>query len=485
VAYDSLGKEFVPELDEGQIMASTVMLPETSLAESNAMGLRVEEIFLSLPEVVSVSRTTGSAEGSEHVHPVNHSHYNVQLAPLEERDRGYDEIVADLRERLDDIPGIAYIFEQPIGNKIAEMLTGAEGALSVKLFGSDLDVLNAEVGRLRDVLAEIPGVADLQIEQTTGIPQLVIRLDRTRLARYGIPVAEVADLVETTLNGITVTDVYENDRMTSVLVRLEEESRQDEAAISRLLVDTPTGERIPLAELASIERGQGPQTIFRENLMRRKIILCNVEGRDMGRFVEEAQRAISEKIDLPPGYYTTFGGQFESQQRAMRHLTVVLMVVVLVIFVILLSTFGRVLEPVVIMLAIPLTLVGGVIGLALVGQTLNVSSTIGLIALFGIGIQNDVILIAKIKDLRERGADLRDAVVGGSLTKFRAILMTNLVMIVGVLPLALNTTTGAELHRPLAIVYIGGSIFAILLKMTVVPVLYDGMANLRRRWINE
>ena len=485
LAYLGLGKEFVPELDEGQIMASTVMLPETSLAESNAMGSRIEEIFLAIPEVVSVSRTTGSAEGSEHVHPVNHSHYNVELLPREQRDRGYDEIVEGLRHSLDDIPGIAYIFEQPIGNKIAEMLTGAEGALSVKLFGPDLDVLNSQVNHIHDALAGIQGVADLQIEQTAGIPQLVIRLDRTRLARFGVPVGEVADLVETALNGITVTDVYESDRMTSVLVRLEEEARQNEDAIHRLLVDTPSGERIPLAQLASIERSEGPQTIFREDLMRRKIILCNVEGRDIGSFVEEAQKAIGEQVDLPPGYHVTFGGQYESQQRAMRHLTIVLAVVVLVIFVILLSTFGRALEPSVIMLAIPLTLVGGVIGLVLAGQTLNVSSTIGLIALFGIGIQNDVILIAKIRDLQSKGARLRDAVLNGSLTKFRAILMTNVVMIVGVLPLALTETTGAELHKPLAVVYIGGSLFAILLKMVAVPAMYETAARLREKWVSE
>ena len=302
------------------------------------------------------------------------------------------------------------------------------------------------------------------------------------MARFGIRVGDAADLVETTLNGIEVTDVYENDRMTSVLVRLEEQARHDEDAIRRHLIDTPTGERIPLAEIATIERSEGPQTIFREGLMRRKIILCNVEGRDIGGFVDEAQQAIAEHVDLPPGYYTTFGGQHESQQRAMRHLTIVLLFVILVIFVILLTDFGRILEPGVIMLAIPLTLVGGVIGLTIAGQTLNVSSTIGLIALFGIGIQNDVILIAKIKDLREAGSSIHAAVVEGSLTKFRAILMTNIVMIVGVLPLALSKTTGAELHQPLAVVYIGGSLFAILLKMIAVPALYEAAATLRERW---
>jgi cobalt-zinc-cadmium resistance protein CzcA len=215
-----LGKEFVPPLDEGSILASTVMLPETSLVESAKMGLRVEKIFLSFPEVVSVSRTTGAAEASEHVHPVNHSHYNIELLPREKRKRGFREITAAMREELDKLPGVATIFEQPIANKLAEMMTGSEGQLSIKLFGSDLDVLNDRIEVVRNVVADTRGAADVQVEQTAGVPQLVIRLDRGRLALYGIAVAEVADLIETALNGIEATDVYEQDRVTAVLVRL-------------------------------------------------------------------------------------------------------------------------------------------------------------------------------------------------------------------------------------------------------------------------
>jgi cobalt-zinc-cadmium resistance protein CzcA len=211
--------------------------------------------------------------------------------------------------------------------------------------------------------------------------------------------------------------------------------------------------------------------------MRRKIILCNVHGRDVGGFVDEARKAIDDAVSLPPGYYVAFGGQYESQERAMRHLTVILAIVALVIFVVLLTAFGSVRDAAVLMIAIPPTLVGGVLGLLLAGQSLNVSSTIGLIALFGVGIQNDVILVAKINELRGAGRSLREAVVQGAVTKFRAILMTNLVMIVGVLPLALGVTTGAELHRPLAVVYIGGFFFAIVLKMLAVPVLYEAMAK--------
>jgi cobalt-zinc-cadmium resistance protein CzcA len=479
VLFNFLGKEFVPPLDEGAIMASTVMLPETSLEESVKTGKQIERIFMSFPEVVSVSRTTGTAEASEHVHPVNHSHYNIELVPREERDRDFEELTDAMREELDKIPGIAYIFEQPIANKLAEMLTGTEGELSIKLFGQDLNVLNQQIENVRNAIAGLEGVADLQIEQTTGIPQVVIKLNRSQLARYGIPVGEVADLIETALNGIEVTDVYEVDRITSVLLRLPVKYRNDENAIKNLLVDTPDGERIPLSQLAEITKDEGPQTIFRENLMRRKIILCNLTGRDIGSFVAEAEQMIEENVDLPPGYFVTFGGQFESQQRALHHLTILMLVVILIIFVVLFSSFGSFWQALLIIMNIPTTLIGGIIGLLIAGETLNVSSTIGLIALFGICVQNDVILVAKINDFRKQGYALKDAVIEGALTKFRPIIMTDMVMIVALLPMALSVSTGAELHRPLAVVYIGGFFFAILLRLVVVPVLYEWMGGLR------
>jgi cobalt-zinc-cadmium resistance protein CzcA len=480
VAYNFLGKEFVPPLDEGAIMASTVMLPETSLEESIKMGTRIEKIFLSFPEVVSVSRTTGTAEASEHLHPVNHSHYNIELLPREKRKRGFKEIAEAMRQELDKLPGIAYIFEQPIANKLAEMLTGTEGQLAVKLFGPDLATLNDKIHEVHNSLAGVRGAADLQIEQTTGVPQLIIRLDRERLSRFGISVNQVAEVIETALNGIEATDVYEPDRVTAVLVRLPERYRNDEEAIKNLLVDAPGGERIPLSELAMITKGEGPQTIFRENMMRRKIILGNVVKRDIGSFVAEAQQKIDREVELPPGYFVTFGGQFESQQRALKHLTTLMLIVLLIIFVILFSSFGSIRQALLIILNIPSTLIGGILALLLVGETINVSSTIGLIALFGICVQNDVILVAKINDLRRQGMSLREAVVEGAVTKFRPIFMTDMVMIVGVLPLALIVTTGAELHRPLAVVYIGGFFFAILLRLFIVPILYETLTALRK-----
>ncbi len=481
ISYTFLGKEFVPPLDEGAIMASTVMLPETSLEESARMGQRVEQIFLAFPEVISVSRTTGSAEGGEHLHPVNHSHYNIELVPREDRDRGFEELTEAMRKELVRIPGLAYIFEQPISNKLAEMMTGVEGELAIKLFGADLYVLNDTIEEIRNILADMRGVADLQIEQTSGIPQLVVALDRERMSRFGIPVSDVADIIETALNGIEATDVYEADRITSVLIRLSENYRRDEEAIRNLLVDAPNGERIPLSELADISKGEGPQTIFREGLMRRKIILCNLVDRDIVGFVNEARLKIADEMDLPAGYFIVFGGQFESQQHAMRHLTLLLLLVILIIFVVLFSSFGSLWQASLIILNIPTTLAGGILGLLIARESLNVSSIIGLIALFGICVQNDIILVAKINDFRREGLALRDAVIQGALTKFRPIIMTDLVMIVAVLPLALGVSTGSELHRPLAVVYIGGFFFAILLRLIMVPLLYEVLSKLERQ----
>lgn len=475
-----LGSEFVPFLDEGSLIASTVMLPETSLRESVRIGKRVEEIFLSFPEVRSVCRTTGSAEESEHVHPVNHSHYMIDLEPPEKRKRGHAELVAAMRRELDLIPGLVYIFEQPIANKLAEMVTGAEGAVSVKLFGPDLDVLNEKVQEMRDVMKDLPGIADLQIEQTAGIPVIAIRLEREALARHGIRVAEVADLVETALNGVEVTDVWEGDRTTSVLLRLSEEYRKDVERIENLLVDTPGGNRVPLLQIASIERGEGPQTIFRENLLRRKIILCNVVDKDIGTFVRDARERIERRVSLPRGYHVAFGGQFENQERTTRQLLWMMLLVALTVLVVLFATLGSLRQSLLLLLNVPMTVAGGMMALLVTGNTLNVSSLIGFIALFGIALQNGVVLVGRINQLRREGADLHEAVLEGSVGRFRPILMTELILILGVLPLALGRSLGSEIHRPLAVVYIGGFVVAIFFEQVVFPVLYEAVCGGRR-----
>ncbi len=478
IGYTFLGKEFVPPLDEGSMIVSTTMLPETSLEESVRIGKELEKMFMKYPEVASVSRTTGSAEGSEHIHPVNHSHFLIELLPKEKRKRDFKELSQTFRLEMEKFPGMSYIIEQPIANKLAEMLTGTEGQLSIKLFGADLEVLNGKIEEIREIVREIKGAADVKVEQTRGIPELIIKPDREKLARYGLSIGQVAEIIETAFNGIEVTDIYEHERITSVLIRLPEKYRQDEDALRNLLIDTPSGEKLPLALVADIRRGEGPQTIFRENMIRRKIVMCNVVKRDVGGFVEEVRKAIEERVSLPPGYFVTFGGQYESQQHALRHLTLLMALVLLIIFVVLFSSFGSIWQALLIIMNIPSTLIGGIIGLLIAGQSLNVSSTIGLIALFGICVQNDIVLVGKINDYWKSGMPLRQAVVGGALTKFRPIFITDMVMIVSVLPLALLRATGSELHHPLATVYIGGFFFAILLRMFMVPVMYELFARI-------
>ncbi|HUT89928.1 MAG TPA: efflux RND transporter permease subunit [Thermoguttaceae bacterium] len=403
------------------------------------------------------------------------------MHPREKRKRGYAELTEAMRRELDKIPGIVYLFEQPIANKMAEMLTGTEGQIAVKLFGpvgADLRVLNEKIREIHEVMKHIQGIADLQIEQTTGIPLILIKLDREALARHGIKVEEVADLIETALNGVEATDVWEAERLTSVLLRLPPEYRQDAETIQNLLVDTPSGHRVPLSDIADIDRDEGPQTIFRENLERRKIILCNVVGRDIGSFVEEARATISPIV--PEGHRVTFGGQFESQQRTMRQLMWIMPVVALSVLVVLFATLGSLRQSLLLLLNIPMTVAGGVIALFLAGQTVNVSSVIGFIGLFGIALENGVVLVGKINDLRKEGTELHEAVIQGAVRRFRPILMTELILILGVLPLALGTSSGSEIHRPLAIVYIGGFLVAVFFEQIVLPILYEMFARLKK-----
>lgn len=473
VLYQKLGREFVPFLDEGSIIASTVMLPETSLEESVRIGKKVEEIFLSFPEVVFVCRTTGMAEESEHVHPVNHSHYIMELKPLEERTRGYLELTEAMRHQLAQIPGIAVMFEQPIANKMAEMLTGTEGQIAVKLFGPDLTVLSQKVTEIQEAMSHVEGIADMQVEQTAGIPLVVIRLDREALARHGIQVEYVAELVEAALNGVEVTDVWEAEKTTAVLLRLPESYRQDVEMVRNLMLDAPDGHSVPLSQLARIENAEGPQTIFREDMMRRKVIVLNVVGRDIGGFVQEALGEIQRHVSLPPGYHLEFGGQFESQQRAMKQLMWMMLVVGIAVLVVLFASLGSLRQALLLLLNVPMTVAGGIVALFLAGQTLNVSSLIGFIALFGIALQNGVVLLGRMNDIRRKGVELHEAVMEGAVTRFRPILMTELILIVGVLPLAFGKSSGAEMHRPLALVYIGGFVVAIFFEQIVLPALYE------------
>ena len=480
-----VGSEFLPQMDEGSLMLSTVMLPGTSLAETDRVGRQVEKLMMEFPEVISINRTTGRAEQSEHAHGVNHSHHIIELAPKEERERSLEELLTAMRAKLDTIPGIHYIFEQPIQNKLAEMLTGIEGQIAIKLFGPDLEVLNPKIEEMRGIVEGIEGVADLRVEQTAGTPQINVTLDRQRLARYGLNISDVSEVIETALNGIAVTDILEGHRKFAVFIRFQERFRGDLESIKKILIDTPDGQRVPLEYVASFEVGQGPLTVMREYVQRRRVIICNVVGRDQGSWVREAQQAIEEKVSLPPGYYVSFGGQFESQQRASRQLMILSSIVAVIVFFLLFLSFGSLRNAVSVLLNVPFAIMGGVIALWLTGTNFNVPSLVGFIALFGISVQNAIIVVAFYNRLRKEGRPLREAVMEGSLVRLRPIIMTELVICFGVLPLAVMTaTTGSELQQPMAIVYIGGQLTALFIATLQLPCIYEMLEERRRRSSN-
>ena len=476
-----IGREFLPQMDEGSLILSTILSPGTSLEETNRIGQKVEMMMLEFPEVISINRTTGRAEQSEHAHGVNHSHYIMELVLKKNRKRSLEDMLTEMRAQLDIIPGVRYIFEQPIQNKMAEMLTGLEGQIAIKLFGPELDVLNEKIEEIHAAVENIEGAADLRVEQTAGIPQINVILNRKNLARYGINIAQASEVIETALNGIESTDILEEHRRFAVFIRFQEKYRRDVETIENLLVDSPSGQRIPLKELADFEISEGPLTIMREHVQRRRVIICNVTGRDQGSWVEEARSVIEDNVGLPAGYYVTFGGQFESQQRGFQRLMLLTLFVGLLVFFLLMIFFSFK-NAVCIMINVPFSMMSGVIALFLFGMTFNVASAIGFIALFGISIQNAFIMVGFYNKLRAQGKPLREAVIQGSLIRLRPVLITELVIIMGVLPLLLFPgATGSELLAPMAMVYIGGELDAIFLAALQLPILYELFEGGRKR----
>jgi cobalt-zinc-cadmium resistance protein CzcA len=479
-----IGREFLPQMDEGSLILSTILAPGTSLAESDRMGKKVESIMLEFPEVLSINRTTGRAEQSEHAHGVNHSHYIMELLPKAKRKQSLEEMLKEMRARLDGVAGLSYIFEQPIQNKMAEMLTGIEGQIAIKLFGPELEILDEKIEEIESIVENIKGVADLRVEQTSGTPEVNVRLNRKNLARYGLNINQVSEVIETALNGIEATDILEEQRKFAVFIRFQEKFRKNIEEIKNLLIDTPSGQRIPLSELANFEISEGPLTIMRENVQRRRVIICNVTGRDQGSWVAEASNAIEKDISLPAGYYVTFGGQFESQQRSFHRLILLSILVGLIVFFLLMIFFSFK-NALTIMINVPFSMMSGVIALFLFGMTFNVSSAIGFIALFGISIQNALIMVGFYNNLRKQGTPLREAVIQGSLIRLRPVLITEMVIIMGVLPLLISFgASGSELLAPLAVVYIGGELDAIFLAALQLPILYElfeGRAEKKKR----
>ncbi len=468
-----IGREFVPAMDEGSIVINIMRLPSIALEDSLSISTIVEKELMKFPEVKTIVGRTGTDEiGTDPMGP-ELSDVFITLKPKEEwQFKTKMELQEKMREAIEKIPGIAFVFSQPIQMRVDELVSGVRAQIAVKLFGEDMNVLQEKASQIASVLKDIRGIADLRVQQIAGQFYMEIQADRSRMARYGINVADLNEVVETIRIGKVVSEFIEGQRRFGIMVRLPDEWSGNVDAIGNLFVSAPNGARIPLKEIADIRIVEGQSSINREEGQRRIVIEANVEGRDIVSFVEEGQRLISQKVKLPVGYYISWGGQFENQQRAMKRLSIVVPLSIALVFLLLFSTFNSVRYATLILLNLPMALIGGIFGLWVSGQYLSVPASVGFIALFGVAVLNGIVLVSYINKLREDGVPLEDAIITGCEKRLRPVLMTALVAILGLIPLLFATGPGSEIQKPLATVVVGGLTTSTLLTLIVLPTLY-------------
>ncbi|BCX88275.1 heavy metal efflux system protein [Methylomarinovum tepidoasis] len=473
-----LGSEFTPKLREGTLVVRLTMAPSIALEESKRLTLIAERRLMGIPEVVGVTSRIGRGEVGAHTDPVNSAEMYVLLKPKDQWRRPGDQefVEAEVRKKLQGMPGILVNLTQPIEMTVDELLEGVRAELAIKLFGDNLDVLKAKADEIAAVVRQVQGAADVQVAQVSGTPQLLIRPDREKVARYGLNIEDVQATLRTAVGGETAGQVFEGIRRFDIYVRYRKDARDTPAAIAELLVPGPGGIRVPLSQVAEIRPVVGPRQITRENNQRFITIQANVVGRDIGSFVAEAQEAIDARIKLPPGYLVTWGGQFRLQQEANKRLAVVVPITLLGVALLLYSSFGSVKNTALILLNIPLALVGGVLALGLTGQHLSVPSSVGFIALFGIALENGMVLVTYLNQLVREGLSLTEASVRGACLRLRPVLMTAVTTALGLIPLLVSSGTGSEVQRPLATVVIGGLVTSTVLTLLVLPALYRWFA---------
>ncbi len=470
-----LGSEFVPRLREGAIVINTVRLAGISLDESTRFGSRIEQFLLERfpDEIEDVWTRTGTPEVATDPMGIEVSDVFITLTPSEKWKRAgtQDELVKLMDEEMQVLPGMRMIFMQPIEMRVNEMVAGIRTDLGVKLFGDDLDVLREKGEEIERILRALPGAADVSTEQITGQPVLEVRVDREAIARQGIPGRDVLAVVEA-LGGRSVGDIQDGGFRVPLVLRLEPEYLSDPSLLAEALVTSANGDRVALADLATIGSVEGPTMVNREWGRRRIVVQSNVRGRDVGSFVEEARTAIASQVELPAGYFVRFGGQFEHLESARKRLMLVVPTSLILILVLLYMTYGRLLDAARVFTGVPFAAVGGVAALWLRDIPFSVSAAVGFIALSGVSVLADMVLVSTIRQLLDEGMPLRQAVVEAAVRRLRPVLITALVAGLGFLPMALNTGLGAEVQRPLATVVIGGVISSTLLTLLVIPVLY-------------
>lgn len=475
-----LGSEFVPRLNEGDLLIRATMAPSISLEKAETTITVFErQLMEDFPEVTQVVSRIGRGEVGAHADPVNNAEIFVSLKPQEQwvSAETLDGLYAAMSERFESFPGAKFNFTQPIAAAVDELLTGTKAELAAKLFGDDLEVLVEKAQEIEQVMRTVRGAQDVQRDQIGGTPQLRITLDRAAIARYGLNVSDVHDTLTVAVGGSEAGQVFEGIRRFDIYVRLKQEARNKAEVIRQLILENAAGQRIPLEELASIEEVVGPRQITRENNQRFITIQTNVRDRDIGSFVAEADAAIAQQVDLPPGYFLKWGGQFELQQQANKRLMIVVPITLALVFIMLYANFGSLRNAALIMLNIPLALVGGIVGLWLTGQSLSVPASIGFIALFGIALENGLVLVSSLNELVRDGVSVAQASVRAACARLRAVLMTAVTTALGLFPLLFASGTGSEVQRPLATVVVGGLVTATILTLLVIPALYQWFAD--------
>jgi len=475
-----IGTEFVPELDEGDLIIETRNIPSISLSEATQVTTRIENVLKDIPEVKTVVSKTGRPDLATDPMGVYQTDVYVKLKPKNKWRFGIskDALIEEMSDRLNtQVSGANFNFTQPIAMRVDELVSGVRSDIAVKLFGDDTDILTEKAAEIEKALRPVKGVADLQVEKLSGSGQLIIQPDRLKMARYGVNIADIRTLVQTAILGTPVSEVIDGRKRFTIRVKFPQGSDINPDQVGQLLVESASGLRLPLAQIADVSIGEGLEVINREFSQRRIIVQANVRGRDIGSFVKEGQERIEQSVKLPPGYYIEWGGQFENQQRAMNKLMLVVPLSILIIFFLLMATFSSAKHALLVMLNVPFALIGGVIALWVRGMYLNVPACIGFIALFGVAVLNGLVLVSYMNQLRSEGMGLMDAIRHGAETRLRPVLMTALVATLGFMPMALSTGSGAEVQKPLATVVIGGLITSTLLTLVVLPVIYSWISQ--------
>jgi cobalt-zinc-cadmium resistance protein CzcA len=469
-----LGSEFLPTIDEGNMLVRATMPASISLTRAMDVSSQIEKKLLEFPEVDTVVAKIGRADLGGDPESVSNDELYVRLKPKAQwkTAKTKDELVDAMRRRVEGFPGVEFNFSQVIQTRNDELISGINAQIAVKIFGEDQETLHQVGEQIRDAMSHTRGVEDLAVEQVAGEEHLEIELDRDKIARYGLNIADVLEVTKIAIGGDEATDVLEGQRRFAIFVRLKEDYRNQVEKLNDILIAAPVGGRIPLGQLATFKLSSGDSVIDRENSLRRVVVKCNVKGRDIGGFVHDAQALVAAQVKLPPGYFITWGGQFENAQQAVRRLLIAIPIALLLVFVLIYACFGSLRNTLTIIFNIPIAMVGSTAFLLISGFPLSVPAIVGFIAVFGIAVQNGMVMVSYINKLRNGGMELHEAVITGASVRLRAELLSALIGSISLIPFIISSGTGAEIEKPLAIVVVGGLVTRPI-KIVILPMVYE------------